>query len=289
MNRILFVFALSALSFVPVSTGLIQAQESADDEARKTGEAAAPEKDLQSKLGELGAVNEEIRGLEKRLAELRCAWRESRARLERDLGRSRRRVELAKEKAAELAGMAKRKEGELAELEEDEKNLKEVNRSISALAGGYFDELAESVDRGIPWRKSERLKEIARARISLEGENPNPLSVLSAVERMQKREESLGRITESGTVRIEREGRKMEVQAFHLGRLGVIIADREGTFGAFVKRGQSLEEGLAESGKHPEAVSTYVRAIDILFKRRAPHVADLYLPGLPTSSLRSRP
>jgi hypothetical protein len=256
------------------------AEESPPQPSRRTGDTVSSEQLLQKKLGKLDGVNDEIRGLEKRLAELRTAWRNTRARLDRDLGRVRRRVDMGKDKLAALCMKTAKKKGELAELKAAEKDHATMTSRLSSVADIYFAGLTEKVGRGIPWRRRQRLDAMAKARDVLKDDNPNPLSVLSAVERIQKREESLGRITESGTVRVERQGKKIEVQAFHLGRLGVIFADKEGTFGAFAGPGQTLEQGIESSKKHPRAVSTYVRAIDILFKRRAPHVANLFLPGL---------
>jgi hypothetical protein len=254
--------------------------------AAKSG--ATREEESFRKLGELQAVNKEIMELEKRLSRLRQFWQKTRTSLERDLGRAQRQVDARESHVKSLEAKIQKQKEELKTLEKKEadvtRNCKELARSALA----YFGKVREMILAGIPWRKTRRIQNVATGEDLVRSDKPNPISVVSAVERIQKREEATGRITESGTVRITKDGKKREVQAFHLGRIALVFADKEGTVGGFVLPGGTIEKAASENTRHPGAMSTFIRAIDVLFKRRAPHIADLFFPGLPVSGKKKK-
>jgi hypothetical protein len=261
-----------------VSAGLLSAQDGGS-ESGKT--APKQEEDLHRKMGELDEVNKEILELEKRLNRLRGFWQKNRAALERDLGRARRQVDARAGHVKTIEEKMKSRKQELGDLEKKASCAEENCQKLGKLALGYFGSIKALIRGGIPWRKERRLGTVATGEDLVKSEKPNPISILSAVERIQKREESIGRITESGTVRVEKDGEEREIQAFHLGRVALIFADKEGTVAGYVLPGGTVEDAAQEKAGHPDAMSTYIRAIDVLFKRRAPHIADLFFAGLP--------
>lgn len=257
-----FLFLMAAF----LVAGPVFAEESAPDSREKL-------------LGELETLNGEARDLEKRLSELRAAWRKTRLTLERDLGRATRDVEARKAEDASLCEKLDGVKKEIAQVEGEKERINDFAKGLARATSSYFDQLDRLVRDGIPWKRARRRRAIKEARFFAEQDRPDPVTLLSAAERLQKQEEALGRMVESGTVRLDLSGTPREVQAFHIGRIGVVFADPEGDVAGFARAGESLADACKAFQGHAKARDTYGRALDVLFKRRAPHVADLYLPG----------
>ncbi len=105
---------------------------------------------------------------------------------------------------------------------------------------------------------------------------------LGAISRIQREEESLARLVETGVLEIDRGSETTAVQAFHLGLLAIIFASEDGRLAGYAQRGEEPEASL-DTAREASAVEGYLTAVDILRRRRTPTVVDLYLPSLPVS------
>lgn len=202
--------------------------------------------------------------------------------VERTLASARREIE-------RLRDETKRREEKLAEIEEQTAASKERARVLLAAVGRYFDRVEDLVKAGIPWQREDRLKALTEARKTLEGETPNPAAALAAAGRVQKEEESLARLVETGKVRLDLGSETFDLSAFHLGLLAVVYSSSDREIVGFVRAGQDLADGRAAVEGNPAAADGYLRAVDILQRRRTPSLVELYFPSLPVGGRASAP
>ena len=94
--------------------------------------------------------------------------------------------------------------------------------------------------------------------------------------RDSQKNAALNRVSEF----VETERGPIAVQGFHLGLLGVIFASDDGAVVGFAAAGATLEEGLESVRSAPGASAGYLRAVDILNRRRTPELTDLHLPKI---------
>ena len=156
--------------------------------------------------------------------------------------------------------------------------------AVSAQILEFYSELQELVEAGIPWQKTQRLDSISKGRMALEGDQKNnPQFGLTNASRLQKEEESLGRLVESSQVLVEVPGKDdpYSVDAFHLGLLAVVFASEDGSIIGYAGQGETLEEGMKIVEDKPEAADGYIKVVEILKRRRTPALIDIYFPKLP--------
>jgi hypothetical protein len=213
------------------------------------------------------------------------------------------------ELAAEKRSVAQSLESYARKLEELEKQRDEAKGTLDELAAKTqalgtrgsallerMDRFLEGVERrirgGIPWKVEERLASLEQARKSLQSpakdKRVSPGAALAAVGRIQKEEEAQGRLVETGVVEVKAGGERIAVQAFHLGLLAVVFASEDGSILGFAGAGATLEDGLKTVADHPEAADGYLRAVDILRRRRTPEIVGIFFHSMPTASSRGR-
>ncbi|MBN1417561.1 MAG: DUF3450 family protein [Planctomycetes bacterium] len=178
-----------------------------------------------------------------------------------------------------LAGKRKR----LADRTQEAAGLKAQHEALCATLDAFCGSLKETIERSIPWKTDARIDGVAKARELLKGAAASAVSGLAAVGRIARDEEAFGRLVETATLELRVGTDRIAVQGFHLGLLAVAYANKDGSIAGFCQQGQTLEDGLENLKKHPEAADGYLRAIDILERRRTPGVIDLFLPSLPVA------
>lgn len=169
------------------------------------------------------------------------------------------------EKKEKIAGLTKRAEAIQASFQEF---LDRVDKHI-----------ASSIDWKTRLRKSslEKVKSVVAQDKTALGEG------LGAISRIQKEEESLARLVETGVLQLKLDGETTAVQAFHLGLLAVVFASEDGRLVGYAQRGEDPADSL-DAAREAGAVEGYLTAVDILRRRRTPTVVDLYLPSLPVAA-----
>lgn len=176
--------------------------------------------------------------------------------------------------------------GKRASLEKKETELEEkaaFSKTLREILEGYLDTVESLVQKGIPWKKSDRIKSLEQIRGVVTDENTNDSSALAAVGRLQEEEEALGRLVETSSLQLSLGGKEIAVQGFHLGLLAVIFANEDGSILGFAQAGQALEDGLTSVSRDEVAASGYLMAVDILRRKRTPGIVEIYLPSLPTA------
>jgi flagellar motility protein MotE (MotC chaperone) len=282
---------LSALIFCAAlgSARAVAEEEAGAPAGAKTGAAAA-----QSVTGSRASAvsssrsSQELLAIQNRIRDARTKALETRrSQNERlkDLGAENRSVQrtldvLEEEIAKREREIREKKEALQGEEKEVEK-LKKPTETMLAALRGFLDKVEAKVAAGIAWKIELRKNSISGVRDLLKSPGTSPASGLAALGRVQQEEEALGRLVESGTVEIDAGKDRLAVQAFHLGLLGVIFANDDGTVLGFAKAGQKLEDGLDVSIADGKAAYAYMAAVDMLRRRRTPSLLDLYFPALP--------
>lgn len=185
----------------------------------------------------------------------------------------------------ELAKSEKEAAAKREQLKKAEEGVAQTRPKTEAVLGslkGFLERLRKRVEIGIPWKIEQRLGVIDQALQLISVPNAQPVQSLQTVARIYMEEEALGRLVESTTMEVSLGQERMAVQAFHLGLLGVIFANEDGSVLGFAQAGQKLEDGLAATRGNSLAADGYLVAVDILRRRRTPSIVDLYLPTLAT-------
>jgi len=224
-----------------------------DQLRRRTESALADRKQQRARLDELEA-------------EARAARRQNDA--------IARQLEKQKERLASIRSESSAAETRAREIEEREGRLKERIRT-------FLSALEQRIAGGIPWKIEDRRQAVADAIQMLGDPRTGAAAALATLARLQKEQEAVGRLVETGTLEIETAGGPIAVQGFHLGLLGVVFANDDGTIIGFATAGETLEGGLEAVREVPEAAKGYQRAVDILNRRRTPELTDIHLPELP--------
>jgi hypothetical protein len=253
-------------------------------DARKDARGVRPSR-AGSSLLELASA--ELREIQRETRELRAQALEKRRtehdRL-KDIAAERRALERRLEAlAAQVAKRETERDEKKTALEAAKKERQELEARAKELVGlvaSYLERVETRVDRGIPWNVAGRKQSVSDARKTTVDEDASASAAVLAASRVQQEEEALGRLVESGKVTVEAGGESQEVFAFHLGLLGVVFANEEGTVIGFAQAGETLEDGLGAASASPEAAEGYLAAVDILRRRRSPSAVDLWIPRL---------
>ncbi len=187
--------------------------------------------------------------------------------------------EVSKKRAALTASQTK-----LQEQLDKRTKLESDTERFKALFVSHLETMKAVIDSGIPWHKEQRTAIIDHALASLSDKATAAVAGLGSVGRLQKDLESLGRLVERSGTELVHDGETIKVELVHVGMLAVIFSNEDGSLIGYAGPGQSLEQGLAAVAENPEAKNGYVRAIEILKRRRTPALVDLFLPFLPVYS-----
>lgn len=193
-------------------------------------------------------------------------------------------IELLTKEVGKKTTTLEEAETNLAEQKSQAASLRERSAELKTLFIDHLREVREIVARGIPWQIESRTREIEKTIAQLGDEKTPAVAGLGSVGRLQKELESLGRLVERSEAKIEHGGEEIAVEVIHLGLLAVIFSNQDGSLLGFSGPGQTLQDGLAAVEDHPEARDGYVRALEILNRRRTPALIDLYLPTVPFAS-----
>jgi hypothetical protein len=230
---------------------------------------------------ELLAVQNRIRDARAKALEVRRSQDERAKELAAENRSIQRTIDVLGEEIAKREKEIRLKKEALQKEEKEAEAVKKPTETLLATMRAYLDKVEAKVAAGIAWKVEARKSSIAGVRDLLKTAGTSPASGLAAVGRVQQEEEALGRLVESGTVEIDAGKDRLAVQAFHLGLLGVIYANDDGTVLGFAKAGQKLEDGLDVSIGDGKAAYAYMAAVDMLRRRRTPSLLDLYFPALP--------
>ena len=262
--------------------------EESNPESSSPSKEAGPVRSSIAPTSPLGKASEELMSLQHKLRELRGKSQEDRKSQEERLkeilaeGRAvQRTLDGLNEQVAKREKEASEKRSKVSADETAARKLKGPSQAIFVAMKDFLDRVEKHVEAGIPWKIEARKASIAQAREILAAPNAALASALQTVARIHTEEEALGRLVESGTVEIDLGYGRAAVQAFHLGLLGVIFANEDGSVLGFAQAGQKLEDGLASVKGNPAAAEGYMIAVDILRRRRTPSIVDLYVPSLP--------
>jgi len=163
-----------------------------------------------------------------------------------------------------LAALAEEKRAKLRDLRSKQADAEEKAAVLIAQMGTHLDRLEAAIDGGIPWQIDDRKRSVIEARATMEppeqDRKPNPAAVLAALGRVQKEEEAIARLVETGSVTVDvGGGETLQVSAFHFGLLAVIFANEEGSVVGYARAGETLEEGLAAVDPDSAAADGYLR------------------------------
>ncbi len=180
-------------------------------------------------------------------------------------------------KKEKIAGQEKK----IADLKEEAKGIRTQLGKVGDTLQEFCDRLAVKVSKGIPWKKDARMHEVKQVKELAKGPHASPSSTLAGIGRIQRDEEALGRLVETATLTLNVDGESIAVQGFHLGALGVAYVNDEGTIIGFCGAGETMEQGIENLKDKPAASEGYLKATDILRRRRTPVLINIYLPQLP--------
>ncbi len=258
--------------------------ESRKRTARKTAAGRSAREQFARASEELLDLQARIRASESRLAERRRTSEERLRELTEEGRAAERSVELLKKAVEKRESSLAAAKGAVQTREKEAGRLQhELTGALEPLKQ-HLDRAVKAIEGGIAWKMAERKAAAEGARESLGQTAAQPFEPLQRVGRLQTEEEALGKLVEAGTVELEVQGEKAAVPAFHLGLLGVVLVSPEGRIAGFAGPGQRLEDGPAAAKGQPEAPKGYVQALEILRRRRAPGIVDLYIPSLPVQS-----
>lgn len=258
-----------------IATNAVRAQEP------RRGVRPSTEENTRSAADELRDIQQRMRllqaqDLQRRTSELR-RLRELVAE-KRALDRT---VEALDEEVAKREKLLAEKRAEAKKILDEKKQAEADSRALCTKLDDYCGQLASFITASIPWKQEDRLRSVSLVRELLAKEKASAVMGLSAVSRLQNEEEALGRLVETSTLEVQLGEERMAVRGFHFGLLAVIFANENGDVIGFCQRGETLQDGLENVANMPEAADGYLRAIDILERRRTPALVDLLLPTLP--------
>ena len=248
--------------------------------------AESGESQIRSSVGEQDTVNK-LRNVHDKLQRVTAE-----AQIDRQAQISRLQEAQAQNKASkktiaflqkEIEKQQELRDKKLRENEERAEKIKKLESEAATLAApirDYLDKLEATIAAGIPWKRETRLEQVSKSREYITHEDTPPNAALSTVLRIQKEEEALSRLVETSTLEIEQGDEKIAVQGFHLGLLAVIFASDDGSIIGYAGPGESLDDGLETVKQRPTAGEGYLRAVDILKRRRTPALVDLFVPTL---------
>ena len=203
---------------------------------------------------------------------------------ERSVGQT---LESLRRKLDKLKEQRDAKRAEIDKLRGETAEKHAASQVLVERTSTFLEEVVARIAKDIPWNREERIAAIERTRKSLipaiekERKNVSPGAALAAASRVQKEEEAQARLVEQSAVNLKTSDGTLNVQAFHLGLLAVVFASEDGTVLGYAGAGQKLEDGLETVAGKPEAADGYLRAVDILRRRRTPDIVELYFPSMP--------
>ncbi|NCF55563.1 MAG: DUF3450 family protein [Planctomycetia bacterium] len=165
------------------------------------------------------------------------------------------------------------------EAAEEITKIRTKESSLKSAVVLFLEQLRSRIQKGIPWKIQERLGTLDTTLQLVNNEDTSAQAAIAAAGRMVKEQEALGRLIEFGIVEVEVDGKTRGIQGFHFGLLGVVFSDVDGNIFGWAGPGQSLESGLLSSSD-AESSKGYLKAVDILQRRRAPSLVNLYIPSL---------
>lgn len=190
-----------------------------------------------------------------------------------------RKLEALRKQVDERQAEHDKKSKELAKLERERQGNVTQAKELVAHVSDFLGKVDKRIDASIPWRIAQRKESVRQALRATQGDSPVPGNAVLAAARVAQEEEALGRLVESQGVKVDVGGKTREVSAFHLGLLGVVYANEEGSVIGFAQAGQKLEDGL-KAASSADAAEGYLIAVDILKRRRTPGIVDVFLPKL---------
>lgn len=186
----------------------------------------------------------------------------------------------------ELDKRASKLAGQEAKLKEHQDTAKELNETYAEFRQRltqFCDNVKQRIESGIHWKLESRINGLGLVTDLLKDSATSPAMGISAIGRIQSEQEALGRLVEPANFEIKHNEELIQVSGFHLGLLAIAFANQDGNVIGFAQRGQTLEQGVEAVRNNPAAADGYLRAIDILERRRTPALVDLVLPFLPVA------
>jgi hypothetical protein len=199
-------------------------------------------------------------------------------------------VDAVDEEIERLRRILTDRQAKKVELEKETAAIRSNNSKLVELYRAYYSGVEARLESGIPWQIDLRLSSLEEARKAIAPDPqdptrlPNVAGALSALARIQKEEEAFARLVESSALRLDLGDRQIEVTGFHLGLLAVVYANDDGSVSGYVRPGEKLEDGRRAVEGDPGAADGYIKAVDILKRRRTPEILDIFAPALPVWS-----
>lgn len=263
----------------------------ADDESTNTAQNSTVEA---SRL-ELEKLQQEIRERQETLRSNRQVEVERIRALNAEKTAAERVVAGLEREVGRLEEELEKRKTELARIKAETDEIRAPAESLTPRFEEFLATIENDVRQGIPWQNGKsggdlRLESISTVRRLLrteDGQPGNPAVVLSGLGRVAKEEEAFARLVETADASLEVGGETLSISAFHLGALAVIYASQDGHTIGFARAGESLEDGLQAAGSEEPgagvAADGYLKAVDILRRRRTPDIVELYFPSLPVA------
>lgn len=241
-----------------------------------------PSSDRPDPATELAQLNAEMREVRSAALATRRAQLDRLKSVESELQAKKRTIARLEQELAKVQSEVSERETKLGGIEARRQVRDEVFADLKATISGYLNDLDARIARGIPWQIESRRNLLALSQQALARPTSGPAEALAILGRHQKDEEALGRLVEVENFAVDVPGQgEVAVKAVHLGLLGVIYANPEGSVIGFAGPGQKLEDGLALVQSKPEAADGYLQVIEILNRERTASLIDLYFPSLP--------
>ena len=228
--------------------------------------ARAADEDTDAATGTLVEKQIELSRLQRKLRELRTGAMQAR----------KTQVERVKELASEkrvlergldgLKELVKKREAEVGkrktDTEEKKKKIAELTKraeSIHELYEEFLDRVKEHIDSSIKWKESLRKTSLEKVKSVVAIDKTALGEGLGAISRIQREEESLARLVETGVLQINLAEETRAVQAFHLGLLAIVFASEDGRLVGYAQRGEDPADSL-DAAKEANAVEGYLTA-----------------------------
>lgn len=244
--------------------------------------APTPSSERPDPATELAQLNAEMREVRSAALATRRAQLDRLKSVESELQAKKRTIARLEQELAKVQSEVTQREAKLAGIESRRQVREQVFADLKATISQYLTDLDARIARGIPWQIESRRNLLALSQQALTRPTSGPAEALAILGRHQKDEEALGRLVEVENFAVNVPGQgEVAVKAVHLGLLGVIYANPEGSVIGFAGPGQTLEEGLALVESKPEAADGYLKVIEILNRERNASLIDLYFPSLP--------
>ena len=161
----------------------------------------------------------------------------------------------------------------IAELERRREEAKRIAMELEPFLETVVDQLAEHVDRDLPFLPEERAQRIAFLRASLDDYHLDLAEKLRRVLEALQVEAEYGRTVETGSREIELDGRATRVTTFRLGRAALYYLTEDGSSAGMWDRQAGTWAAI-----DPEYAHTLMLARDMASKKRAVELLPLPLP-----------